>query len=79
VAQSRRSFYNKGRICIPKRVARSRWRVAVRPPARIKEAHEVEQDWPDIEGLRSIHGGSAGHVGVRWLHGRFHVGSGHAI
>ena len=50
VAQSRDSFYNNRsnrtlKIC-------SRQKVDARCPlARIKEAHEVEQDWPSFHGL----------------------------
>src|SRR5260370_28670465 len=53
--------------------------VAGRSLARIKEAHEVEQVRPDINGLRSIRSDGSGHDGVRWRHGRVHVGSGHAV
>src|SRR5277367_1975135 len=53
VAQSLDSFYNKQRNRTLQNCSRQKVDVN-RPLARIKEAHEVEQDWPDFNGLGSV-------------------------
>src|SRR5271156_6878088 len=78
VAQSRDSFYNKQRNRTPQICSRQKV-VENRPLARIKEAHEVEQDWPDFNGLGSVRSDRSGHDGVRWRHDRVHVGFGNAV
>src|SRR5271155_6149086 len=78
VAQSRDSFYNKQR----NRTLQSCSRQKVdedRPLARIKEAHEVEQDWPGFNGLGSVRSDGSRHDGVRWRHDWVHVGSWNAV
>src|SRR3981189_636126 len=73
VAQSRDSSYNKQRNrtlqnCSRQKVGEKRLL------ARIKEAHEVEQDWPRFTDLGSVRSDGSRHDGVRWRHDRVHVG-----
>src|SRR5579864_3255506 len=78
VAQTGNSFYNKQRNRTLQNCSRQKVD-GDRPLARIKEAHEVEQDWPGFNGLGSVRSDGSGHDGVRWWHDRVHVGPGNAV